>query len=239
VVSRTTVAREVATLRSFLRFLRRTDRIQKDIATLLPTPKTDVKTPRFLKPESMAELIEDSASDSPHETRDRALFELMYGSGLRVSEAVNLNRESLDLENGWVRVVGKGNKERRVPMTPLAVSALKSYCEQRDRAANDRERALFLNKNQERITTRGVRYLLKARIERMENETKLISPHGLRHSFATHLLANGADLRAIQELLGHAELTTTSRYTQVDLKAIRDEYQKLHPLRKAEPKKSE
>lgn len=239
VVSRTSVARKVATLRSFLKFLRRTQRIQKDIATLLPTPKTEVKTPRFLKPESVKELLEDANSESTFEERDRALFELIYGSGLRVSEAVSLDRESIDLSTGWVRVIGKGNKERRLPMTPPAVDALKLYCEKRDPVAKDDERALFLNKNHERITTRGVRYLLKIRIERMENETKLISPHGLRHSFATHLLAKGADLRAIQELLGHAELSTTSRYTQVDLKAIRDEYLDLHPLNEAKPKKSE
>ncbi|RYZ74192.1 MAG: tyrosine recombinase XerD [Proteobacteria bacterium] len=234
--TRTTMARKIASLRSFLKFLRRTGRIEKDLCTLLPSPQPEKKTPKFLKIESMENLLEKPGRAFKSELRDRALFELMYGSGLRVSEVASLDRAAIDLGQGWTRVVGKGNKERRIPMTEMAVLAVSEYFKSRQ----DDQSAAFLNEQNKRITSRGISHVLQRRITAMNAETSLseglISPHALRHSFATHLLSSGADLRAIQELLGHVELSTTSRYTQVDLHALKAEYENLHPLEQAKKK---
>jgi integrase/recombinase XerC len=222
---RSSLCRKLAAIRSFLRYLRNEGRIRMNPGLLVPTPKAKRKLPRFLKVEEMEEVIRAPDLTTRLGRRDRALLELLYASGLRVSEAVGLDLKDLDLKKGWVRVLGKGSKERMVPFGPPAAEALEAYLE--DRAA--RSGALFLNYQGSRLTSRSVarilaKNLLKAAV------AKDLSPHGLRHSFATHLLAAGADLRTIQELLGHSSLSTTQRYTHVDLGALLDEYRGAHPL---------
>jgi integrase/recombinase XerC len=161
--------------------------------------------------------------------RDRAIFEIIYGSGLRVSECVGLNAGDVDLQSGWVKVLGKGNKERTVPFGGPAGKAIEESLA--DRPSTEASSPLFVNFRGTRLTARSVARILVKHLVRMA-ATRSISPHGLRHSFATHLLAAGADLRTIQELLGHARLSTTQRYTHVDLGALLDEYRDAHPLAK-------
>jgi len=166
-------------------------------------------------------------------TRDLAIFELLYSSGLRVGELTSLDKDDVDLENGWVRVIGKGNKERYVPVGSRAVDALRAYLPLRATiAANDKiateDRALFLNMRGGRLSSRSIGRILKANLHNA-GIVRDASPHAFRHSFATHLLQGGADLRSIQELLGHSSLSTTQRYTKVDLGRLMEVYDKAHP----------
>jgi integrase/recombinase XerC len=224
---RSTLCRKLAAIRSYLRYLRAQGKLEKNVALLVPTPKNQPKLPRFLKIEEIQELIEHAPDTTTRlGRRDRALLELLYASGLRVSEAVGLNVEDVNLDEGWVRVLGKGSKERMVPFGPPAALALQEYLA--DRETPD-ARALFLNYQGTRLTARSVARLLARNLVKA-GVAKSLSPHGIRHSFATHLLAAGADLRTIQELLGHANLSTTQRYTHVDLGALLDEYRSSHPL---------
>jgi integrase/recombinase XerC len=229
-LSRNSVCRRLAAIRSFLRHLRREGRIARDVGLLVPSPKGERKLPRFLKIEEMEELLAEPGEETRLGRRDRAILELMYGSGLRVGEAVGLNLGDLDLSGGWVRVLGKGAKERTVPFGPPARAALEACLGDREGAGRDEP--LFVNYRGTRLTSRGVARMLARYLVRMAS-AKTLSPHGLRHSFATHLLAAGADLRTIQELLGHAELSTTQRYTHVDLGALMDEYREAHPLNRS------
>jgi integrase/recombinase XerC len=230
---RSSLCRRLAAIRSFLRFLRAQGKLKRNIAILVPTPKAKKKLPRFLKIEEVSELIDAPDPATRLGRRDRALFELMYASGLRVGEAVGLDIGDLDLAKGWVRVFGKGSKERMVPFGPPAAEALQAYLS--DRASfqlqSGSEEALFLNYQGTRLSSRSVARILARNLVKAAS-SKTLSPHGLRHSFATHLLAAGADLRTIQELLGHANLSTTQRYTHLDLGALLDEYRNTHPLRR-------
>jgi len=183
--------------------------------------------PQFLKIEEMRELIEAPDLSTQLGRRDRAIFELIYGSGLRVSEAVGLDLKDLDLKQGWVRVFGKGSKERTVPFGSQARDALENMISDHENQTNDSP--LFTNFRGSRLTSRSVARVLTKHLLRIA-ASRSISPHGLRHSFATHLLSAGADLRSIQELLGHERLSTTQRYTHVDLGALVDEYRESHPL---------
>jgi integrase/recombinase XerC len=203
---------------------------------LVPSPKAESKLPRFLKIEEMQELVEAPDLSTWLGKRDRALFELLYGSGLRVSEGVGLSLKDLDLANGWVRVLGKGSKERTVPFGSAAREAIENYLAARPalsqgplESQGSDNPPLFVNYQGTRLTSRSVARILAKHLVRIAS-AKNLSPHGLRHSFATHLLAAGADLRTIQELLGHARLSTTQRYTHVDLGALLDEYRGTHPL---------
>lgn len=226
---KSSLCRRLSAIRSFLKFLRQQKLIERDIGVLVPSPKKDKVLPKFLRIEEMQELLEAPDATTKLGSRDRALFELIYGSGLRVSEAVGLKILDVDLERNWVRVLGKGSKERIVPFGPPAAHALHHYIEmwQFDRG----NQSLFVNFRGGRLTSRSVARILTKHLVRIA-ASKSLSPHGLRHSFATHLLAAGADLRAIQELLGHARLSTTQRYTHVDLGALVDEYRFSHPLNK-------
>jgi integrase/recombinase XerC len=229
---RSSLSRKLAAIRSFLRFLRTRGRLAKNVALLVPTPKARRKLPRFLSVAEIESLLKGAADGTTAlGRRDLALLELLYGSGLRVSEAVGLDLGDLDLEKGWVRVLGKGSKERMVPFGPQASEALQAWLSDRGRLAGTGEKAVFLNFRGERLGTRSVARIL-ARLLMKAETAKTLSPHGLRHSFATHLLAAGADLRAIQEMLGHSSLSTTQRYTHVDLGALHDEYRLAHPLGK-------
>ena len=226
---KTSLCRKLSAIRSFIKYLRNQGWVEKDLGLFVPSPKMGKQLPRFLKIEEMEELIHAPDLSTHLGLRDRALFEVLYGGGLRVSEAVGLNLQDLDSKEGWVRVMGKGAKERMAPIGKSACEALIQYLEQRIQvAAID---PIFVNFRGTRLTTRSVARILVKHLVRIES-TKNVSPHGLRHSFATHLLAAGADLRTIQELLGHARLTTTQRYTHVDLGGLMDAYRDAHPLNK-------
>jgi integrase/recombinase XerC len=228
-LERSSVCRHLSAIRGFLKHSRQRGWLERDIGTLVPTPKARRSLPKFLKIDEMLELIQAPDSSTPLGRRDRALFEVLYGAGLRVSEAVGLDLDDVDLQGGWVRVLGKGSKERQVPLGPPALSAVREYLDDPDRPSDASERALFLNFRGGRLTSRSVARILARHLVRLAS-AKSLSPHGLRHSFATHLLAAGADLRTIQELLGHSRLSTTQRYTHVDLGTLLDEYRDAHPL---------
>lgn len=227
---RSSICRKISAVRSFLSYLRRSGQIQKDVGQWVASPKNSKKLPRFLKIEEAIELVQAPDPTTFLGKRDRAIFELMYSSGLRVAEAVGLDRSHLDLQQGWVLVLGKGNKERKIPMGPAAVAAIREYLMELE-SRGIFESALFLNFKGTRLTTRSIARILSKHLVRL-GIAQNISPHGLRHSFATHLLAAGADLRTIQELLGHARLSTTQRYTQVDLGVLLDDYRVAHPLQR-------
>jgi integrase/recombinase XerC len=229
---RSSLCRRLSAIRGFLKHCRSEGWIRRDIGPLVPSPKVKRKLPGFLKIEDIRELIEAPDLGTALGRRDRAIFELIYGCGLRVSEAVGLDAADVDFTEGWVRVFGKGEKERAVPVGRPALDALEAMLSDRTAAAG--KDALFRNFHGTRLTARSIGRILAKHLVRM-GASQMISPHGLRHSFATHLLAAGADLRGIQELLGHARLSTTQRYTHVDLGSLIDEYQRAHPLEKKGP----
>jgi len=223
------LCRKLSAIRSFLKYARMEGFLTRDIGALVPSPKLDRHLPRFLRIDEAKELIEAPDPATVLGRRDHALFELIYGSGLRVSEAVALDPKDIDFTEGWVRVFGKGSKERTVPLTPSSRSALETMLSDR---SPSRTEPLFANFRGGRLTARSVGRILAKHLVRIA-ASRAISPHGLRHSFATHLLAAGADLRGIQELLGHVQLSTTQRYTHVDLGGVIDEYRAAHPLEKS------
>ncbi len=231
------VARKMSTLRTFFKYLKRKRVIEKNWLALIPSPKVEKKLPNFMKVEEILELMRAPDESTWMGKRDKALLELMYGCGLRVSEVEDLDRSSLEVQKGWVRVMGKGRKERFVPLTPIAEESIHHYLESRPTILN--EDLVFINFRGTRLTARSIarilaRQLLRAAMLSPEwiEENRKISPHALRHSFATHLLSAGADLRSIQELLGHSRLSTTQRYTHLNLGEIQDAYRAAHPLSK-------
>ena len=230
---RSSLCRRLSAIRSFLKYLRNQKLIARDIGILVPSPKSKKSLPRFIKIEDAKELVEAPDLSTFLGVRDRALFEVLYGCGLRVSEATGLDWEDIDLKTGWLKVLGKGSKERTVPFGDPARLALGAYFARRieNGESVNPTSPVFINFKGSRITPRSVARILNKHLVRIAS-AKSLSPHGLRHSFATHLLAAGADLRTIQELLGHARLSTTQRYTHVDLGALMDEYRGNHPLSK-------
>ena len=240
VQAKTTVARRLSCLRTWMRFMHRRGWVASNRAVLVPSPRAGRKLPRFLKVEEVRALIETPDATTRLGRRDRALFEVIYGAGLRVSEATGLDVRDVDFPGGWVRVMGKGSREREVPVGPLAIEAIRRMREDpvaestgsRGPGARPEGDALFRNFRGDRLSERGVARILAKQLLRLAGNFD-VSPHGLRHSFATHLLAAGADLRSIQSLLGHSRLSTTERYTHVDLGTILDDYAKTHPLAKA------
>jgi len=228
-LERSSLCRRLSAIRTFLKFLKSRGWIERDIGVLIPSPKRKVSLPRFLKIEEIRDLIEAPDLSTRLGRRDRALMELMYSCGLRVAETVALNRADLDLSGSWVRVWGKGSKERTAPFGPPAQDALEAMLQ--DSASTEPNAPLFTNFHGTRLSTRSVGRILTRHLVRIA-ATRTLSPHGLRHSFATHLLAAGADLRTIQELLGHARISTTQRYTHVDLGELMDTYRTHHPLQK-------
>jgi len=224
--SRATSARKLAAVRTFLRYLRREGKMEGDPGALVATPKREVRMPAHLSEEEAASLVAAPAADAPLGRRDRAILELFYASGLRVSELVGLDVEDVNLSTKMVRVLGKGGKPRIVPFNTSAANAIRAYL--KDRAVDRRDEALFVNYRGTRLTVRSVDRLVRRYVA--ASSTRMgISPHALRHSFATHLLQRGADLRAIQELLGHARLSTTQRYTHVNAAQLLGVYRKSHP----------
>lgn len=227
--AKTTVARRIAALRSLCRFLCRQGTLKSNPADGLRGPKQDKKLPHFLGEAEITCLLEAPPANQPMGLRDRALLEVMYSAGLRVSELVGLNLDDLDLDAGIVTVRGKGKRERLALLGTAAKKALKHWLTDREvLAARKKASAVFLNKNGGRLTTRSVGRLLAKYLAQAGLDPRT-SPHTLRHSFATHLLDRGADIRSVQELLGHRSLTTTQIYTHVTTQRLRDSYHKSHP----------
>jgi integrase/recombinase XerC/integrase/recombinase XerD len=225
-----TVARKLAAIRGLFDFLVRTERVGQNPADLVSSPKRAEKLPRVLSQEQMRSLLERIPVRTPLELRDRAMLELAYSCGLRCEEIVNLDRGALDHETEQLRVLGKGSKERLLPVGGPAQKALRRYMERGRHAlaADPREPALFLSKSGRRLSNSDI----TRRLGLWAREAALaagVSPHALRHSFATHLLEGGADLRTIQELLGHSSISTTQVYTRVDAARLRDTYAAAHP----------
>jgi integrase/recombinase XerC len=243
-ISATSSARKLSALRTFVRFLRREELVDNDPAALVAAPKRGQTIPAHLTVGEMNRLLEMPDASNPLGRRDRAILELFYASGLRLSELVGLELESIDLSRRIVRVMGKGRKERLVPFNNATAEAIRAWLKdraatsalpgQRDEGRGKTKHArgarapLFLNYRGGRLSTRSVDRLVRRYVAACGAKFG-ISPHALRHSFATHLLANGADLRAIQELLGHARLSTTQRYTHVNAAQLIEVYKKSHP----------
>ena len=248
-LARSSAARKLAGVRTFLRYLRRESLIEDDPGSLVTTPKRDVRMPAHLSEREMDALISAAPGDTPLGRRDRAILELFYASGLRLSELCGLDVDDLNLAAKMVRVLGKGGKERIVPFNNSTAQAIRAYLKDREvlvRGQDGRDRRdrrdgknlpsrrsrpaspLFVNFRGGRLTVRSVDRLVR-RWAAASEAPDGISPHALRHSFATHLLQRGADLRAIQELLGHARLSTTQRYTHVNAAQLVEVYRKSHP----------
>jgi site-specific recombinase XerD len=225
-----TLARKLASIRSLFRSLLEHGEVASNPADLLPAPKLPHSLPKTLKPDEIARLLERIPASTPLEQRDRALFELAYSSGLRAEELVDLDVASIDFDAEQVRVEGKGGKTRFVPAGEHALRSLSVYLERARPAlaSADPEPALFLSKSGRRLSTSDVRRRLRVWARHASAQTG-VHPHALRHSFATHLLEGGADLRAIQEMLGHASISTTQVYTRVESARLRAAYAKSHP----------
>jgi site-specific recombinase XerD len=225
-----TVARKLAAIRGLFDFLVRTERVGQNPAELVSSPKREESLPRVLSGEQVRSLLERIPARSPLELRDRAIFELAYSCGLRCEEIVNLDTGSFDFEAEQLRVLGKGSKERLLPVGEPAQRALRHYLERArpTLAADPRQEALFLSKSGRRLSPSDVTRRLGVWVREAALAAG-VSPHSLRHSFATHLLEGGADLRTIQELLGHASISTTQVYTRVDAARLREAYAATHP----------
>ncbi|HVO92074.1 MAG TPA: tyrosine recombinase XerC [Terriglobales bacterium] len=228
---KSSIGRKLAALKGFFRYLVATQRLAKDPMLLIQSPKQEKPLPNFLTVDDTFHLLDGIKVINGLDVRDRAVLEVFYSCGVRVSELVGLDWSDIDFQLGIVRVLGKGSKERIVPIGDVALSALKDYAaEQRKkwRCACAGSTAVFLNNRGERITTRSVARIVEKHL-RLAGIPIKMGPHGLRHSFATHLLNSGADLRVIQELLGHASLSTTQRYTHLNLDQLTAVYDKAHP----------
>lgn len=226
-----TVARKLAAARSFFKWLCREGFLPADPAAGLRTPRKEKRLPRFLSREEMERLLAAPAGDGLQEVRDRALLETLYSSGVRVSELAALDEDDLDLRGGVARVLGKGRRERLAGLGRFAVEAIAAYLEARRRAGpggSGRSRALFRNRSGGRLSTRGIQRVVAKRLAEA-GLAPAISPHKLRHSFATHLLDAGADLRSVQELLGHRNVASTQVYTHVTAGRMREVYDRAHP----------
>ncbi|MBU1862141.1 MAG: tyrosine recombinase XerC, partial [Candidatus Omnitrophica bacterium] len=213
---------------SFFKFLNRENVISSNPAVSVSTPKRERKLPLFLDQAEVVSLLDAPAGDSEIERRDKAIMELLYSSGIRVSELQDINTEDIDFFGGLLKVRGKGKKERIVPFGSMAVKAIEQYLEKREVQQTGNKHALFLNKSGTRLTDRSIRRVILKYAQRIALK-KRVSPHTLRHSFATHLLDRGADLRSVQELLGHENLSTTQIYTHITTKRLKEVYDQAHP----------
>lgn len=229
--AKSTISRKLACLRSFFRFAVREGWVEANIAKPLRNPRAGRKLPHFLSAEEIARLLDSPSSKTSSGLRDRAILETMYSAGLRVSELVGLSIENIDFESGLVRVRGKGRKERLSPLGSYAQKALKKYLAKREpspKGTKDDVSAVFLNRFGNRLTSRSVGRMLEKHLKQCGLDQRT-SPHTLRHSFATHLLDRGADIRSVQELLGHKSLITTQIYTHVSTARLREVYESAHP----------
>jgi integrase/recombinase XerC len=228
--AKSTTARRLAAMRSWCRFLCRQGMLTSNPAASLRGPRQERKLPHFLSEKDLARLLEAPAAGTPYCLRDRAILETLYSAGLRVSELTGLDLADVDLDSGLAKVRGKGKRERLALLGPQSLSSLKAWITERDTMAPKArfQPALFLNKNGTRLTSRSVGRLLEKYLALVGLDPKA-SPHTLRHSFATHLLDRGADIRSVQELLGHRSLANTQIYTHLTTQRLRDSYHKAHP----------
>jgi len=230
--SKATIARKLATLRSFYKFLVKTNRCGSNPLSAIRTPKQEKKLPRFLEYHEVKRLLETPPTDSWLGARDRAILETLYSTGIRVSELVSLNMDDIDFLSEVIHIRGKGKKERITPISSSALQAIQHYMEFRNKRAQNNthfdSRVLFVNKHGHRLSTRSVRRKMDKYLK-MAGLDPAISPHTLRHSFATHMLNNGADLRSVQELLGHQSLSTTQVYTHLTTRKLKEVYEDAHP----------
>ncbi|MEE8598470.1 MAG: site-specific tyrosine recombinase XerD [Dehalococcoidales bacterium] len=230
----TTVARKVAAAKSFFSFMVAEGNIKDNPTQNVGSPRVGKSLPKPISYRQAMLLLEQPAKlSTPEAKRDKAMLELLYASGMRVSELMSLNLDSVDTEGGSVRCFGKGHKERVIPIAPRAALTLKEYLQEArsHQVHNGAEKALFLNRRGERLTRQGFWQILKGYAKSAELDVEM-SPHTLRHSFATHMLSGGADLRSVQELLGHANISTTQVYTHLTTEHIRRSYEKSHPRAK-------
>ncbi|MBI4974609.1 MAG: tyrosine recombinase XerC, partial [Candidatus Omnitrophica bacterium] len=226
--SKRTIARKLACLRSFFKFLYREGHIKTNPISAVSTPKLDKVLPKFLDVEKMLKLVQSPPADKISGLRDRAVLETLYSTGIRVSELVGLDVDDVDFISGVIKVLGKGSRERIVPIGEPALAAMRRYIDKRSTDKVRDKDAVFLNKSGRRLTDRSIRRIVDKHIRSLSIREK-ISPHSLRHSFATHLLDRGADLRSVQELLGHMNLSTTQIYTHVTMERLKSVYDKAHP----------
>jgi len=230
--SKATIARKLATLRSFYKFLVKTNRRSSNPLTAIRTPKQEKKLPRFLEYEQIKRLLDTPPTDSWLGARDRAILETLYSTGIRVSELVGLNMDDIDFLSEVIHIRGKGKKERIAPISSSALQAIQHYMEFRNKRCQNNSqfdtKVLFVNKHGQRLSTRSVRRKMDKYLK-MAGLDPNISPHTLRHSFATHMLNNGADLRSVQELLGHQSLSTTQVYTHLTTRRLKEVYDSAHP----------
>lgn len=229
-LKKTSISRKLATIRSFFKYLHREGIVKKNPAKLVSSPRLPKTLPRFLSIDDVFYLMDAPQGETFRITRDKAILEVLYSCGLRVSELVSLDITDLDIKEGLIRVKGKGKKERIMPVGSKAMDAIKNYLPERI-AKKRRAPAIFLNNRGGRLTERSVRRILYM-YSRILNLKGNLSPHTLRHTFATHMLHGGADLRSIQELLGHSSLSTTQKYTHVDITHLTEVYDSAHPLAK-------
>ncbi len=218
------VARKLSALRSFFKYLQREGVVAKNPAALLQTPKLDKTLPHFLTEQDAVRLMEAPSQNKPSDLRDKAIFETLYSAGIRVSELVGMSVPDVDLISNVIKVAGKGKKERLVPIGEKASTAIQAYLKTQPPGAG----AVFLNKSAGRLSARSVRNIINKHIASQAMAQK-VHPHMLRHSFATHMLDHGADLRCVQELLGHVNLSTTQIYTHLTTDRLRHVYAKAHP----------
>lgn len=229
--AKSSVSRRMAAVRSFFRFARREGWVATSPAEALRNPRKSQKLPHFLSSEEVARLLDAPPANKPQGLRDRAILETLYSAGLRVSELVGASDGDLDMEQGLLHVRGKGRKERLTPLGSYATGAIEAWLAKRNLSADaprGEETPLFTNRFGTRLTTRSVARLLEKHLATAGLDPRT-SPHTLRHSFATHLLDRGADIRSVQELLGHSSLVTTQVYTHVSSRSLREAYEKAHP----------
>ena len=222
-LNKRTVSRKLSCLRTFFKFLNREGYLKANPILLLSSPKQDKHLPVFLTEVEVENLIK-APLDDVMGLRDKAILEMLYSTGMRVGELVSLGVDDIDFISGCIKVLGKGKKERLVPIGDMALSAIRDYLDKRQ----DKSKILFLNKNRTKLTDRSIRRVINKYIKQVSLKEH-VSPHTLRHSFATHLLNRGADLRSVQELLGHANLSTTQIYTHLTTERLKSVYEKAHP----------
>ena len=228
---KTTIARKLSAIRSFFKYLQKNGIISENPAELVLTPKQDKTIPVYLSVDEMFRLLDSIQTDSLLGLRNRAIFETLYSSGIRVSELAAMNFSDVDFSAATVQVSGKGNKQRIVPVGHKALAAIKAYrnrLQQQAGLPSTNEGPLFLNRFRTRLSPRSIARILRKLVEAVGLLTP-VSPHALRHTFATHMLDAGADLRAVQELLGHRSLSTTQKYTHVSIDRLMETYDRAHP----------
>ncbi len=230
-LSKRTVSRKISTLKSFFKFLLKEGFIRANPALSIPYPKLDKLLPKFLTEEEVKRFLDNLPESKDLEIRDKTVLEILYSSGMRISELIGLNLEDVDLLSGIIKVRGKGKKERILPVGKPAERIFKKYIEQR----RFNNKALFLNRFGRRISAVGIRKAINKRAKLIALKEK-VSPHVFRHSFATHILNRGADLRSVQELLGHSNITTTQIYTHLTVDNLKRVYDKAHPRAKRYPR---